>query len=206
MLWQLAQMLWVGGLWLLHIGVLPVLGLIGLAPLLIDELNGMLSALLVGFAAACVTLQALVLVKAEGLESLWRDIRGQLLLMALYACAMFCVVHVWLPEALRWQLFSYLVLGFSGLVLVIQPAPDERQGARSTPVTLVLLEAVYVRQLLVDAEVLAIQQCHLADDLYQVCLADLAQFCNGGQTRFAVKDVDLDLDQFVIAQCAFQFG
>jgi len=67
MLWQFAQMLWVGGLWLLHIGVLPALGLIGLAPLLIDEIDGLLSALLVGFAAACVTLQALVLIKAEGL-------------------------------------------------------------------------------------------------------------------------------------------
>jgi hypothetical protein len=81
--------LWVGGLWLLHLGVLPVLGIIGLAPLLIDEIGGLLSALLVGFAAACVILQALVLVKAEGLESLWRDMRGQLLLMALYACAMY---------------------------------------------------------------------------------------------------------------------
>lgn len=130
MLWQLAQMLWVGGLWLLHIGVLPALGLIGLAPLLIDEIDGLLSALLVGFAAACIALQVLVLVKAEGLESLWRDIRGQLLLMALYACAMYCIVHVWLPEALRWQLFSYLVLGFSGLVLVIQPAPGWSGGAR----------------------------------------------------------------------------
>ena len=49
MLWQLAQMLWVGGLWLLHIGLLPVLGLIGLAPLLIDEIVGTLNALLVGF-------------------------------------------------------------------------------------------------------------------------------------------------------------
>ena len=42
MLWQLTQMLWVGGLWLLHIGLLPVLGRIGLAPLLIDEIAGML--------------------------------------------------------------------------------------------------------------------------------------------------------------------
>ncbi|WEL87091.1 MFS transporter [Pseudomonas sp. CBSPCBW29] len=131
MLWQFAQMLWVGGLWLLHIGVLPVLGLIGLGvALLIDEVGGLLSALLVGFAAACVTLQALVLIKAEGLESLWRDIRGQLLLMALYACAMFCVVRIFLPEALRWQLFSYLVLGFSGLVLVVQPAPGWSGRAR----------------------------------------------------------------------------
>ncbi|MGL5995362.1 MAG: MFS transporter [Pseudomonas proteolytica] len=130
MLWQLTQMLWVGGLWLLHLGVLPVLGMIGLAPLLIDEIGGLLSALLVGFAAACVTLQALVLIKAEGVGSLWRDMRGQLLLMALYACAMYCVVRILLPEALRWQLFSYLVLGFSGLVLVVQPAPGWSGRAR----------------------------------------------------------------------------
>lgn len=67
MLWQLTQMLWVGGLWLLHIGLLPALGKIGLAPLLIDEIEDMLDALMVGFATACVISQALVLVQAEGL-------------------------------------------------------------------------------------------------------------------------------------------
>lgn len=123
MLWQLTQMLWVGGLWLLHIGLLPVLGQIGLAPLLIDEIAGMLNALMVGFATACVIFQALVLVQAEGLGSLWRDIRGQLLLMALYACGMFFVARAGWPDAVRWQVFSYLVLGFSGLVLVLQPVP-----------------------------------------------------------------------------------
>ncbi|MCU1762388.1 MFS transporter [Pseudomonas sp. 14P_8.1_Bac3] len=123
MLWQLTQMLWVGGLWLLHIGLLPVLGQIGLAPLLIDEIAGMLNALVVAFAAACVIFQALVLVQAEGLSSLWRDIRGQLLLMALYGCAMFFAVRFAWPDAVRWQVFSYLILGFSGLVLVLQPVP-----------------------------------------------------------------------------------
>ncbi|MGH8334961.1 MAG: MFS transporter [Pseudomonas fluorescens] len=123
MLWQLTQMLWVGGLWLLHIGLLPVLGKIGLAPLLIDEIAGMLDALMVGFATACVIFQALVLVQAEGRASLWRDIRGQLLMMALYACAMFFAVRFGWPDAVRWQVFSYLVLGFSGLVLVLQPVP-----------------------------------------------------------------------------------
>nr|WP_231670546.1 MFS transporter [Pseudomonas mandelii] len=123
MLWQLTQMLWVGGLWLLHIGLLPVLAKIGLAPLLIDEIAGMLDALMVGFATACVIFQALVLVQAEGLVSLWRDIRGQLLMMALYACAMFFAVRFGWPDAVRWQVFSYLVLGFSGLVLVLQPVP-----------------------------------------------------------------------------------
>jgi hypothetical protein len=124
MLWQLTQMLWVGGVWLLHIGLLPVLGRIGLAPLLIEEIDKMLSALLVVFAAACGILQVLVLIQAEGLRSLWRDIRGQLLLLVLYASAMYFVVRVGLPEAVRWQLFSYLVLGFSGLVLVLQPVPE----------------------------------------------------------------------------------
>jgi hypothetical protein len=123
MLWQLTQMLWVGGLWLLHIGLLPVLVRVGLAPLLIDEIAGMLNALMIGFAAACVIFQALVLVQAEGLVSLWLDIRGQLLLMAFYACAMFVAVRVGWPDAVRWQVFSYLVLGFSGLVLVLQPVP-----------------------------------------------------------------------------------
>ncbi len=122
-LWQLTQMLWVGGLWLLHIGLLPVLGLIGLAPLLIDEIAGMLNALIVGFAAVCLVFQALVLIQAEGLASLWCDIRGQLLLMGLGACAMHFAVRVGWPDAVRWQVFSYLVLGFSGLVLVIQPVP-----------------------------------------------------------------------------------
>ncbi|MDF2397838.1 MULTISPECIES: MFS transporter [Pseudomonas] len=128
MLWQLTQMLWVGGLWLLHLGLVPALGQIGLAPLLIEEISTLLSALLVGFSAACLILQAAVLIQSEGLKSLWRDIRGQLLLMAMYACGMYFTVRILLPEAQRWQLFSYLVLGFSGLVLVLQPVPG--WGAR----------------------------------------------------------------------------
>ena len=57
MAWQLTQMLWVGGLWLLYIGLVPALGRVGLAPLLIDEIAGMLNALMVGFATACVIFQ-----------------------------------------------------------------------------------------------------------------------------------------------------
>ncbi|SDZ40604.1 MFS transporter [Pseudomonas sp. NFIX28] len=130
MLWQLTQMLWVGGVWLLHVGLLPVLGQIGLAPLLIEEIGNALSLLLVGFSVVCVVLQMLVLIRAEGMASLWRDMRGQLLLMALYACAMYFVVRFGLSDAERWQLFSYLVLGFSGLVLVLQPVPGWSGRAR----------------------------------------------------------------------------
>ncbi len=123
MLWQLTQMLWVGGLWLIHFGLQPALVKIGLAPLLIDEVASAFEVLVVGFSAACVIFQALVLLQAEGLASLWRDFRGQVLLMALYACAMYVAVRVGWPDAQRWQVFSYLVLGFSGLVLVMQPVP-----------------------------------------------------------------------------------
>ncbi|WP_028681639.1 hypothetical protein [Pseudomonas chlororaphis] len=130
MLWQLTQMLWVGGVWLLHVGLLPVLGQIGLAPLLIEDIGNVLSALLVGFSAVCIVLQMLVLVRAEGLASLWRDMRGQLLLMALCACTMYFVVRFGLSDVERWQLFSYLVLGFSGLVLVLQPVPGWSGRAR----------------------------------------------------------------------------
>ena len=131
MLWQLTQMLWVGGLWLLHIGLLPVLTQIGLAPLLIDEINSLLGSLLIGFAAMCVIVQALVLLLAEGRASLWRDTRGQLLLVSLYACGMYFALRAWLPEALRWQLFSYLMLGLCGLVLALQPVPGESGRVRA---------------------------------------------------------------------------
>ena len=108
---------------MIHLGLQPALGQIGLAPLLIDEVASAFEVLVVGFAALCVIFQALVLVQAEGLGSLWRDFRGQVLLMALYACAMYVAVRVGWPDAQRWQVFSYLVLGFSGLVLIMQPVP-----------------------------------------------------------------------------------
>ena len=130
MLWQLTQTLWVGGFWLIHLGLQSVLDRIGLAPLLIDEVASAVQVPVVGFAAACVIFQALVLVKADGLGSLWRDFRGQVLLMALYACAMFVAVRVGWPEAQRWQEFSFLVLGFSGVVLVLQPVPGSSGRVR----------------------------------------------------------------------------
>lgn len=121
--WQLAQTFWVGGLWLLHFAMLPALAKLGLAPLLIDEIAGTLSQLLVGFAAFCAVFQALVLIQAERLPSLWRDMRGQLLLTVLLMAAAFFAVREWMPGAERWLLFNYLVLALCGLVLVLQPVP-----------------------------------------------------------------------------------
>lgn len=124
--WQLAQTFWVGGLWLLHFVMLPALEKMGLAPLLIEEVNAALSPLLIGFAAFCVLLQGMVLVQARGLSSLWRELRGQMLLLALLMAALFFAVRHWLPDAQRWLLFNYLVLALCGLVLVLQPLPGQR--------------------------------------------------------------------------------
>lgn len=130
MAWQLTQVFWVGSLWLLQIVLLPVLKQIGLAPLLVEEVASLMGGVLVALAGVGVLLQIGLLVRAQGLASLWRDMRGQLLLMALYACGMYFLVRYGVPQALRWQLFSYLILAFSGLVLVLQPAPQKSSRAR----------------------------------------------------------------------------
>ncbi|WP_422422694.1 MFS transporter [Pseudomonas sp. GZD-222] len=130
MIWQLTQVFWVGGLWMLHFCLLPALGKVGLAPLLIEDIGSLMASLLVAFAAFCAGVQVLVLVQAQGLSSLWRDMRGQLLLMAMLACMAYFAVRVGLPEELRWQLFCYLVLGITGLLLVMQPVPGRARIAR----------------------------------------------------------------------------
>ncbi|UVJ44729.1 MFS transporter [Pseudomonas sp. LS1212] len=130
MIWQLTQVLWVGGLWVLHFGLLPALAYVGLAPLLVEDVGRQVSMLLVAFAAFCGGLQALVLVQAKGLSSLWRDMRGQLLLMAMVAIVAYFALYAGVPQALRWQLFCYLVLGLTGLLLVLQPVPGRARLAR----------------------------------------------------------------------------
>ncbi|WP_178082822.1 MFS transporter [Pseudomonas sp. BBP2017] len=129
-IWQLAQVFWVGGLWMLHFGLLPALGQIGLAPLLIEDIGSLMASLLVAFAAFCAGVQALVLIQAQGLASLWRDMRGQLLSMAMLACVAYFALRVGMPGELRWQLFCYLVLGLAGLLLVMQPVPGRARRAR----------------------------------------------------------------------------
>ncbi|MDE1164505.1 MAG: MFS transporter [Pseudomonas sp.] len=130
MVWQLAQVLWVGSLWMLHFGLMPVLGHVGLAPMLIDDISAQVGGLIIGFAAFCGFLQMLVLLQAEGLGSVWRDTRGQLLLIVLGACAVYFALHLGSLQAERWQLFCYLVLGLSGLLLVLQSVPGRARQAR----------------------------------------------------------------------------
>ena len=127
--WQLAQTLWVGGLWLLQFLILPAIDQMGLAPLLVEELAGRLVPLLVGLAAVGVALQAFALLRSEGVSSLLRDLRGQLLLtVAVMALSYFLVRQQW-PAAEYWLRFSYLVMAFCGLLLVLQPVPGKSRGA-----------------------------------------------------------------------------
>ncbi|MCG6540636.1 DUF4149 domain-containing protein [Pseudomonas sp. KSR10] len=125
--WQLAQTFWVGGLWLLQFVMLPALAKIGLAPLLIDEIASSLRPLLVGFAAFCVVLQAVVLIQLSGFRALWRDVRGQLLLSVLLLAASHFVVRAGAVESPYWLVFSYLVIGLCGLMLVLQVAPGRER-------------------------------------------------------------------------------
>lgn len=125
--WQLAQTFWVGGLWLLQFVVLPALGKLGLAPLLIQEVANSLRPLLIGFAAFCAVLQLLVLVQVSGLRSVLKDVRGQLLLAVLALAASYFVVQAGFVRFDFWLLFSYLVIALGGLMLVVQPPPGRER-------------------------------------------------------------------------------
>lgn len=121
--WQLAQTLWVGGVWVVHFVLLPALDRFGLAALLVNEIGAFMRPLMIGFAAVCALLQLLVAGVALGARC-WRDLRGQLLLLVLLACTVFFVARGFAGGE-YWAMFAYLVVAFAGLVLVLQPRPDE---------------------------------------------------------------------------------
>lgn len=127
--WLLVQTLWVGGLWLLHFLLLPAITQIGLASLLVEEISNALRPLLIGLAAVCVGLQVVVLVRACGLRGLWRDARGQLLMAVEVMAVSYFSVRQFLPAADLWLMFSYLVMAFCGLLLVLQPVPARTRNA-----------------------------------------------------------------------------
>lgn len=124
--WQLTMTLWVGGVWMLHFVLLPALQRFGLAPLLVDEIAGFMRPLMAVFAAICAALQLLIVISVLG-RTWWKDLRGQLLLLVIAAGALHLTVPVVLSQsqAQYWQMFCYLILAFAGLVLVLQPRPDE---------------------------------------------------------------------------------
>lgn len=121
--WQLAQTLWVGGVWMLHFVLLPALQKFGLAPLLINEIAGFMRPLMLGFAGVCAILQLLVVLAALG-RGVLLDLRAQLLVVVLLAVGSFFALAD-LASGLHLQIFAYLVVAFAGLVLVLQRRPDE---------------------------------------------------------------------------------
>lgn len=130
MTWQLAQVFWVGGLWVMHFVLLKALEKVGLASLLIQEVALYMRPLLVGIALVCIILQLWVLRLIMPLKQVLKDTRGQLLLAsAALACSFFITLNIW-PNAQYWLVYSYLALAMCGLLLVIQPLPWQRSVMR----------------------------------------------------------------------------
>ncbi|MBL4611447.1 DUF4149 domain-containing protein [Halopseudomonas sp.] len=121
--WQLSMTLWVGAIWVTHFVLVPALEQFGMAPMLINAIADFMRPLMAGFAGVCAVLQLLVIGVALG-GQFWRDLRSQLLLLVLVGvAAIFALRQV--PETEYLQIFAYLVIAFAGLVLVLQPRPDE---------------------------------------------------------------------------------
>mgnify|MGYP000847694117 FL=1 len=121
--WQFAQVFWVGGIWVLHFVLLKALVHLGFASVLVHEVEQYTRSIMVGFALACVMLQLIVLIRVLPAKQLLNDIRGQLLLAALLLSSSFLLIQAVAPNAQYWLVYSYIVLGLCGLLLVIQPVP-----------------------------------------------------------------------------------
>lgn len=126
---MLLQTLWVGGIWVLHFLVLPGLSQVGLASLLIEEIARTLVPQMVGVTLVAALLQALLLVRQCAWSALWTRRSGQLLLAVLAVSLAFLISLALWPHAMRWQLFSYLLLAFFGFLLALQPVPRKRVAA-----------------------------------------------------------------------------
>lgn len=125
--WQLLLTLWVGSVWSLHFVFLPALEQSGLAPLLVDDAALTLRPAVLGISAVAMLLQLVVLVlRVRG--AIWRDVRAQVLVLALAAVGAFFLFRGAGNQLL--MLMSYLVVAFAGLVLAVQPRPDESAGDR----------------------------------------------------------------------------
>tara|TARA_B100000674_G_scaffold479189_1_gene477269 strand:+ start:1080 stop:1508 length:429 start_codon:yes stop_codon:yes gene_type:complete len=125
--WQLLLTLWVGSVWSLHFVFLPALEQSGLAPLLVDDAALTLRPAVLAISAVAMLLQLFVLVvRVRG--AIWRDVRAQVLVLALAAVGAFFLFRGAGNQLL--MLMSYLVVAFAGLVLAVQSRPDESAGDR----------------------------------------------------------------------------
>ncbi|MBD1589170.1 MFS transporter [Pseudomonas typographi] len=128
-LWQLAQVFWVGGLYVLPLLLVPALRLMGLAPLLVDDVLHQAGQVLIEVASAGIVLQLVLLVAAHGWRTLPGDTRGQLLLLGLAACLIYLGAALAQAQGGRIQVGCYMLLGACGVLLVLQPPPGAARQA-----------------------------------------------------------------------------
>lgn len=125
--WQLLLTLWVGSVWSLHFVFLPALEQSGLAPLLVDDAAAMLRPAVLGLSAAAILAQLVMLALCMR-SAIWQDLRAQVMVLAIVAVgAFFLFREVGQPLM---AMISYLVVAFAGLVLAVQPRPDESTGEK----------------------------------------------------------------------------
>ena len=128
--WQLVQVFWVGGIWIMHFVLLKTLEKLGFASVLVQEVAQYTRPLLVGLALVCVLLQLLVLKQILPVKQLLKDIRGQLLLAVVVLAGSFFVTQALWSGAQYWLAYSYIAIGLCGLLLVIQPIPSQHPAMR----------------------------------------------------------------------------
>lgn len=126
-LWQLAQVLWVGGLWGVQVLMAPALERSSLAELLRRDVLDAANAWAVTFALWGIGVQLVILGWRSGAKALLRDRRAQLLWLALAAAlAWMGFASAGLPPS-RLGAVPIVALGTAGLLLVLWPAPTRRE-------------------------------------------------------------------------------
>jgi len=113
-----------------HVGLVPALKVSGLAPLLVQDISTQIDRWLIGVAALGLLTQLTVLARVRGVSAWWRVFSGQLLLIGLAACVGYYTLRYGVSVGERWQVFCFVVLGISGIVLVAQPVPVRARRSR----------------------------------------------------------------------------
>ncbi|MFB1011041.1 MAG: hypothetical protein QMB92_06315 [Thiopseudomonas sp.] len=122
-LWQLCQTLWVGAHLAYLLLFVPVLRQMGLAPLLVSEVDAKLWPGLLVLALMGQLVQGLVLLRSLPAGRRLGDARSLLLLLALASCLLqLAAFRLAIPLALWGNLAQGVLLG-SGLLLLMQATP-----------------------------------------------------------------------------------
>lgn len=119
----LLQTLWVGGLWVMVLVVMPGLFKTALAPILSEAVVSDLAPRIVIVATVSVLLQCVLMARLYFLAGLLRSTAGQFALLSLLFGAAYLGVHYQAPAALKVLSFCYFGMSVCGLFLVLQQVP-----------------------------------------------------------------------------------